>query len=276
MADVGWFRNLGQRCRAPSHPSPRDGADPSGAPTQTRPSSPNKPRLQPAPIRVPSLLGPGLGPGPGSPHGWEGREGRTPSPTSTIATSTTGSSTTNSTPSVVNDGYVAAALPPNQTWHNPSLDQMVETIQVAMMTKRDSLAPIPVQFNAYILALIEGYSKQRRLITEAREEAASLQTLREKELEEFRAIAEEWTMREEAYRAEVRRLELIIAKTSQDGMETVALARSGSLVDRGARKGFQARLKDLGTPQEDRGKSPGRRINSALYFFYHFRHTKET
>lgn len=31
------------------------------------------------------------------------------------------------------------------TWHNPTLMQMVETLQTVMMAKRDPLAPVPVR-----------------------------------------------------------------------------------------------------------------------------------
>ncbi len=35
-------------------------------------------------------------------------------------------------------------LEEDNTWHNPTLMQMVETLQTVMMNKRDALAPIPV------------------------------------------------------------------------------------------------------------------------------------
>lgn len=42
---------------------------------------------------------------------------------------------------VVGDGYIPEA---RAAWHNPSLLQMVETLQAEMMSKRDPLTPIPV------------------------------------------------------------------------------------------------------------------------------------
>jgi hypothetical protein len=58
-------------------------------------------------------------------------------------------------------------------------------------------------------------------------------------------------MQQEAtYKAEIKRLELIIAKTSREGMATVALARSGTLVDRRRARGFVARLQRMSNSHE--------------------------
>jgi hypothetical protein len=53
----------------------------------------------------------------------------------------------------------------------------------------------------------------------------------------------------EAYKAEVKRLELALARESKDGVASVALARHGSLVDRVGSKRFHARLVRLNNLQ---------------------------
>jgi hypothetical protein len=73
--------------------------------------------------------------------------------------------------------------------------------------------------------------------------------LREKELEQFAGISEEWLQREENYKAEIKRLELFLAKESKDGMASVALARSESIVDRAGSKRFHARVKRVSNSQ---------------------------
>lgn len=67
--------------------------------------------------------------------------------------------------------------------------------------------------------------------------------MREKELEQFGAISKEWMQREADYKAEIKRLELILARESREGIASVALARQDSLVDRSKR--FTDRLKRL-------------------------------
>jgi hypothetical protein len=128
---------------------------------------------------------------------------------------------------------------------------MVETLQVAMMMKKDSLSPIPIRFNSHVLALLEGYSKLRLQLGKEATRIAEVQDLRERELDQFRAISEDWLRREQGYRDEVKRLELQLAEARS--MEAVIVARSGSLVDRSAtaRKRFEERVKRLSGSKVD-------------------------
>jgi len=89
-----------------------------------------------------------------------------------------------------------------------------------------------------------------RQIRKAEAELKELKSLREKELEEFRGISEEWIKREKDYRAEIKRLELILAKESNDGVASVALARHGSLVNRSDSRRFQAQVKRVGDSRD--------------------------
>lgn len=45
-----------------------------------------------------------------------------------------------------NDAATSASGEGSSPWHNPNLMQMVETLQAVMMTKGDSMAPLPVQY----------------------------------------------------------------------------------------------------------------------------------
>ena len=101
------------------------------------------------------------------------------------------------------------------------------------------------------MALIEGFANRDRQLQQAQRELSELKVLRERELEQFRGISEEWIQREDGYKAEIRRLELVLAHESPDGVASVALARHGSLVDRSGTKRFQARLKRLSNSQGD-------------------------
>lgn len=134
----------------------------------------------------------------------------------------------------------------DKVWHNPSLDQMVEALQVIMMTKGSS-NPIPVEYNSYVLHLIEGFNDIQERMQTANLACKEAKMARSQISDDFRTVAEEWERREAQYKAEVKRLEVLLARTSRDGLETVTLARTGSVIDRGGPdpKQFVSRLKDL-------------------------------
>lgn len=101
-----------------------------------------------------------------------------------------------------------------------------------------------------MLGLLEGFAQLTKQLRKTEQELAELKFLREKELEQFRGISEEWIQREDGYKAEIRRLEVVLAKESKDGVASVALARHESLVDRSGAKRFQARLKRMSNSHE--------------------------
>lgn len=100
-------------------------------------------------------------------------------------------------------------------------------------------------YHSCVLSLIEGFYRLTRKLRDTEEKLAEIKDLRERELEQFRGMTEEWIETGEAYKAEVKRLELALAKESKDGVASVALARHGSLVDRVGSKRFHAKLKRL-------------------------------
>ncbi|GAB1314098.1 hypothetical protein MFIFM68171_04308 [Madurella fahalii] len=130
------------------------------------------------------------------------------------------------------------------------LVRMVEALMAVMAGKRDALDGIPARYNAHVLALIEGFARATRQLRGRDEQLAELRDLREKELEQFRGISEEWMKREEAYKAEIKRLELVLARESRDGVASVALARQESLVDRTGMKRFRARVNRISNSHE--------------------------
>ncbi|KAK3359796.1 hypothetical protein B0T25DRAFT_109933 [Lasiosphaeria hispida] len=137
------------------------------------------------------------------------------------------------------------------TWHNPNLLQMAESLQAVMIGRRDPLASIPIMYNSYVLRLIEGFADMTKKLREKDEKMAELSSLREKELDQFRGISEEWIQREKDYKAEIKRLELLLVKESKDGVASVTLARHNSLVNRSDTKRFQARLGRISNSQDE-------------------------
>lgn len=111
------------------------------------------------------------------------------------------------------------------------------------------------RYNSYVFSLIEGFAKASRQVEILEEEVAELKSLREKELEQFRGISEEWIQRENDYRAEVKRLELIPAEESKDGVASVTLARRNTFVNRLGSKQFGDKLRGMSN-SEDQGTYP--------------------
>ncbi|KAI1800574.1 hypothetical protein F4811DRAFT_564671 [Daldinia bambusicola] len=136
----------------------------------------------------------------------------------------------------------------DKIWYNPSLDQMVEALQVVLMTQ-GTLRPIPIEYNSYILHLIEGFANVQERIQTVDSAYAEARHSLEHHLEHFKSVADEWLEREGQYRAEIKRLEVLLSRTSSDGLEAVTLARTNSVVDRNGpeAKKFVSRLKRLST-----------------------------
>ena len=106
-----------------------------------------------------------------------------------------------------------------ETWHNPSIDQIAGALRAAMATKAVD-EPLPIEYSSHVLFLLEGYGAVRGEAGKA-----------EAERERHKAVEEHWMIKEARYKTEVKRLELIIHDLSGDGgIEAVALARAGSFI----------------------------------------------
>ncbi|KAI1112583.1 hypothetical protein F5Y14DRAFT_463213 [Nemania sp. NC0429] len=141
----------------------------------------------------------------------------------------------------------------DQVWYNPSLDQMVETLQVLLMTN-GALEPIPVEYNSYVLHLVEGYSKAQGELRGVERACQEAKQSLERNLEQFRLVADDWFERESQYKAEVKRLEVLLSRSSQHGLEAVTLARANSVVDRSGHTRLWSRFGRFGSRSD---KDPG-------------------
>ncbi|KAK3684943.1 hypothetical protein B0T22DRAFT_516741 [Podospora appendiculata] len=246
MSDLTWLRGF-QRSHVRSPVRASDDSAASTSPEKaadrhhhTSPIRHHRVRPAAAVQRVSSLLNLNLG-------GGGGRESRSASLSGPISLlplrSTEG-------PRGGDDGGRGGAGQGEATWYNPTTIQVVETLQTAMMGRSDPLEPIPIRYNSSVLRLIEAFGNLTRKLRDNEQELSELKTLRAKELEQFREVSEDWMERESGYKAEIKRLEVVLAKESKDGVASVALARHGSLVDRSATKRFHARLKRLSNSQD--------------------------
>ncbi|KAL7959183.1 hypothetical protein V8C34DRAFT_313505 [Trichoderma compactum] len=116
--------------------------------------------------------------------------------------------------------------------NTPSVDEMADVLRTTIMVSSTppTLGP---QYTSYVLHLIEGYSKLRTKLSKKEKEVVQLEATRQEDKERSKALVSDWAAQEARYKAEIKRLELIIQKVSRKGVEAVALARSGSLIRRG-------------------------------------------
>lgn len=137
-------------------------------------------------------------------------------------------------------------------WHRPTLEQMVDALYVAMMTKPVG-SPLPVEYNVYVQHLLEGYSSQSRTLRETEELLAEEKETKRRSMVEFAKMSKGWEEREAAYMAEIKRMEVYLAKSAPEGVQAVVLARSGSVMNRSRAESrrFKTRLsharQDAGT-----------------------------
>lgn len=130
----------------------------------------------------------------------------------------------------------------DQTWHNPNLTQMMDTVSSNIMSNGIA-QPIPRHLNSFVVGMIEEFrirlSKQRTLEADFEE----LRRTHKKEIREFAAMADEWKHREAAFNTDIRRMEQFIA--DRLGVSSVVLARAGRAYNRNNAKVFQANLNRL-------------------------------
>ncbi|KAK1851764.1 hypothetical protein CCHR01_05651 [Colletotrichum chrysophilum] len=139
------------------------------------------------------------------------------------------------------------------TGHAASLEQMINTLHHVMMTK-PVLGPVPIENNSCILHLLEGYRELQEQLRVTEKALAEEKETKERSLEEFAKVSSEWEKKETDFRAEIKRMELVLADIAPDGVGAVALARSGSIVDRSSRSSrlFKARVEKAKSPTKAR------------------------
>jgi hypothetical protein len=135
---------------------------------------------------------------------------------------------------------------------------MVEALQSRLMV--GSMESIPIQYNSYILHLVEGFAKQKRKIRATEEACTKAEEEKQQLAARYQAVADEWLERETAYRAEIKRLEVLLSRTSQKGLEAVTLARANSVVDRDSQKvkEFLGLVKDISDRADKTGMCESR------------------
>ncbi|CAN8095739.1 unnamed protein product [Discula destructiva] len=136
----------------------------------------------------------------------------------------------------------------DQTWHNPTLTQMMDTVSSIIMTNGIS-EPIPRHLNSFVIGMVEEFRIRLGKHSGLEAKLEGLRNTRKKEIQEFAAMADEWKHREAAFKAEVKRLEQMIA--GKDGMHSVVVARAGSMYNRNDARAFQDKLNRLSKSEDE-------------------------
>ncbi|PVH87031.1 hypothetical protein DL98DRAFT_567284 [Cadophora sp. DSE1049] len=133
---------------------------------------------------------------------------------------------------------------PESIYHEPSRDQMAEMLKVVMMNQ-SSTTPVPVEYNNCILHVLEAYHELRTELRLREETIEELKHTHTKDIKDFEMLATQWETKEQDYKAEMKKLEVLLSKTD-GGLEKVSLARSKSTVHGAQRVGDSIR-RDIGT-----------------------------
>ncbi len=103
-------------------------------------------------------------------------------------------------------------------------------------------AALPAEYNVYVQHLLEGYATLEETLRHTENLLAEERETKRRSIDEFTKVINDWEQREADYKAEIRRMEVLLAKSVPEGVGAVVLARSGSIVDRSlaGSKQFQA------------------------------------
>lgn len=120
-------------------------------------------------------------------------------------------------------------------------------MKVIMMT-RNLMDAVPIEYNSHILHLLEAYQDGQEQLVKKTLIIKEVKEAHTRDIHEFESLTEEWESREKDYKAEVKRLEVLLSKT-EGGMETVTMARTKSRIH-GSKKFSESLGRDFGTIKE--------------------------
>jgi hypothetical protein len=146
----------------------------------------------------------------------------------------------------------------DHTVHNPTADQLAETLKVIMMTN-GTREPLPAEYNSCIMQVLEGYNTHRLELQTKIKELKEAKKEKEETATELWQKTLEWKEEESRYKTELKKLEVILAKTPR-GMELVAMARSQSVVRRNKKKAEVKKAADKGQVNKPDGEYVPRRL----------------
>ena len=113
----------------------------------------------------------------------------------------------------------------------------------ALLTRRSS-----TEYNICILHVLEAYQDMSVQLGMKDQAIEDLKTGHTKDIKDFEELASRWEMKEREYKAEVKKLEVLLSKT-EGGLEIVSIARSDSVIH-GSRRAAETISRDLDSIKE--------------------------
>ncbi|KAJ1329169.1 hypothetical protein MN608_05902 [Microdochium nivale] len=127
----------------------------------------------------------------------------------------------------------------------PKVEELAGSVQNVLLSRGGASAPLPVEYNANVLHVVDGLFKAQADLRKSEGARAEMGRQYELERREWLELADEWMAREQQYKAEVKRLELALSQISPKGVEAVAVARSNSIIDRSGTKRMASRIQHM-------------------------------
>ncbi|KAB5563262.1 hypothetical protein GE09DRAFT_1219827 [Coniochaeta sp. 2T2.1] len=168
------------------------------------------------------------------------------------------------------DGEAFFVREADRIWHAPSVDQMVDSLKVGVMTMSGDT--LPRKYTGHVHVLLEGYAKLKKKLKKTQEKAEAdllaATTAKQEELKQTKEKAAAELLKVQTERVtylgqlntafdEIKRLELMISNYG-GGVENVMVARAGSLIDRGIRKSVRESFKRLSKDQSCDTSTPAK------------------
>ena len=160
-----------------------------------------------------------------------------------------------------------ARLRDPESVHEPSVDHMAETLKVVMMNQ-STMEHVPIIYNSTILHVLEAYQDLRYELAKKEDAMQELKLNHTRDIKEFEDLATRWEFKERDYKAELKKLEVILSRTD-GGLEKVSLARSKSSVHGAAAAAEIGRgistIKERNAARNSRGRGQNTEFPNAVH-----------
>ncbi|KAI9825415.1 MAG: hypothetical protein M1832_001145 [Thelocarpon impressellum] len=113
--------------------------------------------------------------------------------------------------------------------YNPDPDHMVNTLIAAVMSRPGK--PLGPEYQSFLLHVFEAYRNLKTDLAKAQTQLQTERNAREMDQQDFDRAAATWLGERDGYKAEIKRLEVLMAEKA-GGLEAVMAARVGSVVRR--------------------------------------------
>lgn len=130
---------------------------------------------------------------------------------------------------------------------------------------KSSMEPVPIEYNSTIMHILEAYNDLLNQIRDKDHAIDVLQQTHTKDVNDYEAMSQAWYQKENDYKAEVKRLEVLLSRT-ENGMETMLAARSKSVIH-GSKRVSDTIRHGIGTIRARHSANSRHRTGTGLLIF---------